>query len=85
MLEKPKWVREVADFFWKIVNKQLKNVNKFSKIEKKTATSQTHFGFTNIGSEMHNFRDTAIWNKQFRFGSPCITEILREINFAGKL
>ena len=37
-----------GSFFLKIVNKQLKNLNKL----KKTATSQTHFGFTNIGSEM---------------------------------
>ena len=38
---------------------------------KKTATSQTHFGFTNISSEMHIFKATVIWNKKFRFGSPC--------------
>ena len=40
----PKWVLR-AVVFWKIVNKQLKNVNKFSEFEKATA-SQTHFGFT---------------------------------------
>ena len=34
MLVKPKCVWEAVVLFWKIVNKQLKNVNKFSKIEK---------------------------------------------------
>ena len=39
---------------------------------------QTHFGFTNIGSEMHSFRDTAIWNNGFLFGSPCtILQVVR--------
>ena len=28
---------------------------------KKSATSQTHFGFDNIGSNMHHYRATAIW------------------------
>ena len=67
MLVKPKCVWEVVVFFnfWK--NFQLFVYN-FSK----TTASQTHFGFTNIGSEMHNFRGTAIWNQKFRFGSPCM-------------
>ena len=38
---------------------------------KKTATCQTHFGFTNIAWEMNSFRPRVIWNKKFRFGSPC--------------
>ena len=40
---------------------------------KKTANSQTHFGFTNIGSD--TFRVTAIWSCNFWFGSPCTTII----------
>ena len=48
-----------GSFFRKIFNKQLKNVNKYLKIEK-TANSQTYFDFANIGSEMHSFRGTAI-------------------------
>ena len=44
-----------VSFFEKIVNQKLKNVNKFWKIEK-TDGSHMHFGFTNIGSEMHNLR-----------------------------
>ena len=39
---------------------------------KKTATCQTHFGFTKIAWEMNSFRPRVIWNKKFRFGSPCI-------------
>ena len=35
-------------------------------------TSQTHFGFTNIGSETYIFRFIAKRNLKFWFGSPCI-------------
>ena len=35
--------------------------------------SKTHFGFTNMGSEMHIFRVIAIWNSKLWFGSPYIT------------
>ena len=49
---------EVA-LFLKHCNQTAENVNKFSKIEK-AATSHTHFGFINIGSEMHTFRVIAI-------------------------
>ena len=34
--------------------------------------SKTHFGFTNMGSEMRIFRVIAIWNSKFWFGSPCM-------------
>ena len=34
--------------------------------------SQTHFGFSNIGLEMHIFRVMAKRNLKFWFGSPCI-------------
>ena len=78
MLVKSKCIWEAVRFFffWKIVNKQLKIVNKFSKIEE-TATSQTHFGFTNIRSD--TFRVTAIWSCNFWFGSPCILKNLQMI------
>ena len=39
--------------------------------EKKPNASQTHFGFSNIGSEMHCFRVKALRKEQFWFGSPC--------------
>ena len=29
-----------------------------------------HFGFTNLGSEMHGFRVTAIWKGKLWFGHP---------------
>ena len=45
MLVKPKCVWEVAVFFWKIVNKQLKNVNKFSKIEKNCRHSNSFWHY----------------------------------------
>ena len=57
-------------FFWNIVNKQLKYVNKFSRIDKTTAP-QMHFDFANIALEIHSLRGTAIWNNGFWFGSPC--------------
>ena len=37
---------------------------------KKTTTSQTHFDFTNMGSQMLNFRVMTIWNKKFDLGHP---------------
>ena len=69
-LVKPKCVWEAVVFF---------NFRKFVYIFqlfvynffKKTSTSQTHFGFTNIGSGMPTFRDRAIWKSKFWFGSPC--------------
>ena len=36
------------------------NVNRLEKIGKKPAIYETHFGFSNIGSEMHTFRFIAI-------------------------
>ena len=47
---------------------------KSADLEKKTATSQTHFGFTNVGSNMYQYRNRAICNNKFRFGSPCRME-----------
>ena len=38
---------------------------------KKTTASQTHFGFTNIGSNMHHFCATAIWNPKISNETPC--------------
>ena len=38
---------------------------------KKSATSQTHFGFTNIGSNMNRYRATAIWNFHVSNETPC--------------
>ena len=46
-------------------------LQKSADTRKKTTTSQTHFGFTNMGSEMLQFRGRAIWNNGFWFGSPC--------------
>ena len=44
----------------------------------KTDSSQTHFGFTNHGSEMVIYRVRAKRNFKFWFGSPCITIFIRE-------
>ena len=68
MLLKPKCVWEAVVFFNFRKNFQLFVYN-FSK---KAFTSQTHFGFNNIGSEMHIFRVIAKTNFEFCFGSPCI-------------
>ena len=38
---------------------------------KKIATSQTHSGFTNMGSNIDIFRVTAIWNIYFPDKTPC--------------
>ena len=56
-----------VEFFWKNCKQ---TAEKCKQIEKTTAT-QTHIGFTYIGSEMHSFRGTAIWNNGFWFGLPC--------------
>ena len=45
-----------GSFFEKIVNKHLKNVNKFSK----NCSILIAFGFANVRSEIHSFRVTAI-------------------------
>ena len=34
--------------------------------------SQTHFGFTNLGSDMHRFWEKAIWNCKFDLGHPVV-------------
>ena len=39
---------------------------------KKTAAYQTHFRFTNMGSEELSFRVTTIWKGKLWFGSPCM-------------
>ena len=58
MLVKPKCVREAVDFF------NYENCSQTSAVclqfFKKSATSQTHFGFTNIEAEMHTSRLLAI-------------------------
>ena len=60
MLVKPKnKVFERQAVFLKNCKQTAENVDKFSEIEKKPTASQTHFAFTNIGSKMHSFRDTA--------------------------
>ena len=46
-------------------------VKKTSLCWEKTATSQTNFGFTNLGSDVDTFRVTGIWKGKFWFGSPC--------------
>ena len=38
---------------------------------KKNTASQTHFGFTNMGSEMNILRIIDNWISKFWFGSPC--------------
>ena len=64
-------VFERWQFIWKIVNKQLKSVNKFSKIEKKYDSSLKHFGFTNMmRSNMHRFSPTVNRNpKNFKWNT----------------
>ena len=39
--------------------------------QKQIWACQTHFGFTNVGSDMHIFRVIAIWSSKFWFDSPC--------------
>ena len=41
------------------------------QFSKQSATSQTHFGFTNMGSKMHHFSATAIYFWQNINGTPC--------------
>ena len=39
-------------------------------LAQKTATSQTHFGFTNLGSECHQSNAIAIWNSKISNETP---------------
>ena len=52
--------------FWKIVNKQLKNENKWRP--PKHILALTTWA---MGSKMHIFRVVAIWISKFWFGLPC--------------
>ena len=73
MLVKPKCVWEAAVFF---------SILKFFFIfqlfvynfSKKAATSQTHFGFINIGSKELSFGFTAISKGKLWFRAPCIIQ-----------
>ena len=47
-------------FFFKIVNKKLQNVTSFIWKMEKTKASQTNFGVTNWGSNMHCISAIAI-------------------------
>ena len=55
MFVKPKCIWEVTVFL-KNCKQTAEKCKKNWKKLKKTTASQTHFGFTNIGSEMHTFR-----------------------------
>ena len=46
-------------------------------LPQKTTASQTHFGFTNIWSNMHYFCATAIWNPKISNETPCIQNLFR--------
>ena len=71
-LVKPKCVWEAVVFF-----QFLKICLHFSTVclqfFKKTTTSQTHYGFTNMGSEVLSFWVISLGKGQFWFGSPCIS------------
>ena len=59
MFVKPKWVLEAVDFFqFSIICLQFSAV--CLQFFKKSTTSQTHFGFTNIGSKEYRFSSKAI-------------------------
>ena len=49
------------------------NLLKNSADIKKTTAYQTHFCFINIGSNMHSFCATAIWNPKISSETPCIS------------
>ena len=55
--------------FWKIVNKQLKNVNKFSKIEKNLSLLKRILA---LRSKMHCFKATALYFRYFSNRTPCM-------------
>ena len=72
MVVKPKCVWEMVVYFEK-----LKKIS--WKIEK-GAASQTHFGFINIGSNMHHFSATAIFFSFFMDLRPCTKNNENEVN-----
>ena len=68
MLVKPKCVWEVQ--FFSILENLFTFLSCLFTIFQKTATSQTHFGSTNVESNSHNFEDTLIWNFHFQMEHP---------------
>ena len=50
---------------------------------KKTSHLSNTFWLTNIGSNMHRFRATAIWNFHFSNGTPCTLASNVESRFVG--
>ena len=63
-------IREKTYFWRKFLFFLSFSKNKF--LAQETSTSQTHFGFTNLGSGMPTLRDRANWKSKFWFGSPCM-------------
>ena len=59
-------------FFGKFKQTAEKCKQIFKNWKKKTTASQTHFIFTNIGSNMHCFCATAIWNLEISNDTPCM-------------
>ena len=50
------------------------------QFSKTSVTSQTHFDFSNIGSNMHSLRATAIFFRQIVNGTSCNHQKLQDIN-----
>ena len=71
MLVKPKCVWEAVVYSKKCKQTAEKCKQIFENWKKSTA-SQPHFGFTNIGSNMHHFWATAFYFCIFSYGTPCI-------------
>ena len=68
MLFKSKCVWEAVDLF-KFLKMCLQSSAFCFQLFKKSTASQTHFGFTNIGSKAHRFSSTATYFRQFSIGS----------------
>ena len=58
------WVQKISLLLEKLCN--FFTFSNYYFLPQKTTASQTHFGFTNIGSNTHHFCATAIWNPKRR-------------------
>ena len=67
-------------FFWHC-KQTAENCKQAAENLTKSATPETHFGFTNMASEMHTIRVTAIWSCNFWFGSACRNKLFRFSRF----
>ena len=77
-LVKPTCVWEVVDILKNGKQTAENSTQMFQNLKIFTA-SQTHFDFTNIGSEMHHFSSTSIYFSWFSIGTSCMCSFSKSL------